>query len=275
VSALKSGNNKVCSCGVLLDALSMSKVIEKVDEAIKTRTPLAISVVNVAKVVNMLSDPVLRESVESGDLILADGMPLVWLSRLKGRPLPERVAGIDLMYEMFKLADRQGLRVFLLGAKADTLERVVEIAQQRYPGMVIAGYQDGYSSDEQQEHVARMIKEACPDVLLVAMSSPKKEIFMKRWGEFMDVPVCHGVGGSFDVMAGATRRAPAWMQRLGLEWLYRIFQEPGRMWKRYLTTNLIFARRAPACVLCKKDDPSGDHCSWRNGKALGNSAHEK
>jgi N-acetylglucosaminyldiphosphoundecaprenol N-acetyl-beta-D-mannosaminyltransferase len=197
----------------------------------------------------MRTDPLLRESVECGDLVLADGMPLVWLSRLKRHPLPERVAGIDLMFELFKLADRQRLRVYLLGAHADTLSRVVEIVKCEYPHMVIAGFRDGYFRDDEQEAVAREIHAAAPDILLVAVSSPKKECFMRRWGSFLQVPVCHGVGGSFDVLAGKTRRAPRWMQSLGLEWLYRLLQEPRRLWKRYLLTNLRFALLAAADVL--------------------------
>ena len=231
---------RVRLCGVPVDVLSMRDVLERVEQAVTSRSRLSISVLNVAKLVNMRRDPLLRKSVESGDVILADGMPLVWLSRLRGRPLPERVTGIDLMYRIFELADRRRLRVFLLGARAATLERVAEIARQRYPGMVIAGRRDGYFSEAQEEEVAATIRESRPDVLLVAMSSPKKEIFMGRWGEYVDVPVVHGVGGSFDVMAGVTKRAPAWMQRCGLEWFYRVLQEPRRMWKRYLVTNAIF-----------------------------------
>lgn len=255
-------NDRVCLCGVSFDAMSMRQVLERVEEAIKSRTSMAISVVNVAKAVNMRKDPFLRESVKSGDLILADGMPLVWLSRLKPRSLPERVAGIDLMFHLFALADRRGLRVFLLGARADTLERVVRIARGQYPQMTIAGFRDGYFGESEQEAVARGIRDAQPDILLVAMSSPKKELFMKRWGAYMNVPVCHGVGGSFDVMAGVTRRAPGWMQRCGMEWFHRLMQEPGRMWRRYLGTNLRFVARAPFCIVCRLDCPERHGCVW-------------
>ena len=245
-------DERVCLCGLWLDSLSMSEVLERARRAIESRDRLSISVVNVAKLVNMRRDPMLRDSVESGQLVLADGMPLVWLSRLTDRPLPERVAGIDLMYQLFRLANERGLRVFLLGAKPDVLERVVEVCGRQYPKMVMAGYQDGYFSEERQEAVARAVRDARPDILLVGISSPKKELFMKRWGPFMNVPVCHGVGGSFDVMAGLTRRAPRWMQRCGLEWLYRLVQEPGRLWKRYLVTNSIFLVLAASDLLRRR-----------------------
>jgi len=231
---------RVVLCGVSLDALTMGQVVQRIVGAIRDGGTLAIGIVNVAKLVNMRRDPLLRESVESSDIVLADGAPLVWLSRLKRTPLPERVAGIDLMFELFRLADELALRIYLLGAKAETLDRVAEIARRDYPRMVIAGRRDGYFSQAQEEDVARDIRDARPHILLVAMSSPKKEIFMQRWASFFHVPVCHGVGGSFDVMAGVTRRAPRWMQRFGLEWFYRVLQEPRRMWKRYLVTNTIF-----------------------------------
>lgn len=231
---------RVRLCGVCIDALTMPQVVHRVSESLRTGGRLSIAIVNVAKLVNMRRDPRLRASVESGDLVLADGAPVVWLSRWTGQPLPERVAGVDLMFELFKLADERRLRVYLLGAKADTLNRVVEIAQRDYPNMVVSGFRDGYFSDEQEEGVALAIRDARPDILLVAMSSPKKEVFMKRWEDVMGARICHGVGGSFDVMAGLTRRAPRWMQRCGLEWLFRVLQEPRRMWKRYLVTNTVF-----------------------------------
>jgi N-acetylglucosaminyldiphosphoundecaprenol N-acetyl-beta-D-mannosaminyltransferase len=128
--------------------------------------------------------------------------------------------------------------------------------------MTIAGFRDGYFCDGEQEAAARDIRDAQVDILLVAMSSPKKELFMKRWGAFMEVPVVHGVGGSFDVMAGVTRRAPGWMQRCSLEWFYRLLQEPGRMWKRYLRTNARFLWLGPRCVLCRRDVQPPEGCSW-------------
>jgi len=241
-----------CAGCHMLDPLCMGDVIDQVIRAVDQKSPMTISMLNVAKLVKMRKDPLLRESVLSGDVILADGMPLVWLSRLRGKPVPERVAGIDLMYQLYQLANDKKLRVFLLGATQEVLEKIVSITRRDYPGMVIAGYRDGYFTDVEQDAVARQIKQARPDILLVAMSSPKKELFMRRWAEWMDVPVVHGVGGSFDVMAGKTKRAPLWMQKRGLEWLYRVTQEPGRMWKRYLVTNLSFLLRVPVAVVCRR-----------------------
>jgi N-acetylglucosaminyldiphosphoundecaprenol N-acetyl-beta-D-mannosaminyltransferase len=179
-------------------------------------------------------------SLKQTDLILADGVSVVWLSRLLGTPLPQRLAGIDIMYRILKRASERRYRVYFLGAMPDVVKRVVEITARQYPSVIIAGCRDGYFSDSEAEAVAQDIRSSRADILLVAMPSPRKENFLAKWYDFIQVPVCHGVGGSFDVMAGVTRRAPHWMQNCGLEWFYRLIQEPRRMWKRYLVTNVVF-----------------------------------
>jgi N-acetylglucosaminyldiphosphoundecaprenol N-acetyl-beta-D-mannosaminyltransferase len=226
--------------GVRIHALTMREVLEIVDETIRTRGHLLLGVVNAAKIVNMRRDAALGESVRSADLVLADGMPVVWASRLLRRPLPERVAGIDLMEGMLEAGRSRGYRVFCLGATDDVLESAVARMRESHPGVEIVGQQNGYFGADAEATVAERIRVARPDILLVAMTSPKKERFLARWSAHMDVPVCHGVGGSFDVLAGKVRRAPARWQRLGLEWLYRVLQEPRRMWRRYLVTNTLF-----------------------------------
>jgi N-acetylglucosaminyldiphosphoundecaprenol N-acetyl-beta-D-mannosaminyltransferase len=225
--------------GVPVNALSMEQVLDRVSDTIARRGRLQLGVVNAAKVVNMRRDPALREDVLSSDLILADGIAVVWAGRLLGRRLPERVAGIDLMHGMLRRG-QAGWRFFCLGATRDVLDKVVERIGLDYPGAVVAGSHDGYFKDAEEESVASEIADSRADVLLVAMTSPKKEKFLARWSETLGVPVCHGVGGSFDVMAGKVDRAPEAWQRLGLEWLYRVKQEPGRLWKRYLVTNTLF-----------------------------------
>ena len=221
--------------------MRMSDVLRMCEDAVRTRAALLIGVVNVAKVVNALKDAALRDSILEADIVVAAGMALVWLSRLLGRPLPERVAGIDIMFRLLERADAQGYSVFFLGATAKVAARVAEVAGTQYPGARIAGFHHGYFQHEHERDIATRIRESRADILFIGMSSPKKEVFMRQWRDFMGVPVCHGVGGSFDVMAGVTGRAPLWMQKAGLEWLYRVLQEPRRMWKRYLVTNIAFA----------------------------------
>jgi N-acetylglucosaminyldiphosphoundecaprenol N-acetyl-beta-D-mannosaminyltransferase len=226
--------------GVPIAGVTLDEVLAVVDRAIVSRTHLQIGVVNAAKLVNMRRDAALRQDVLSSDIVLADGMSVVWASRVLRSPLPERIAGIDLMMAMLERGRERKYRVYCLGATADVLRRVVERIEREYPGVVIAGSQHGYFSAEEEEAVATSIKDATPDILLVAMSSPRKEQFLGRWGRRLDVPVCHGVGGSFDVVAGLVQRAPQIWQRLSLEWLYRTKQEPRRLWKRYLFTNSMF-----------------------------------
>ena len=226
--------------GIDIFAIRMETVLDVVNKHIANRDRLLIGAVNVAKIVNMRKYPELRHSLEEADLVLADGAPLVWLSRMLKKPLPERIAGIDLMFKLLKEANNKHHSVYFLGAKPEVLHKVVNIVQIDYPGICIAGFRDGYFDKDQEQSVAQDIKDSRADIIFVAISPPKKEMFLRKWRNFMNVPVCHGVGGSFDVLAGVTRRAPQWMRKCGLEWLYRLIQEPRRMWKRYLITNSIF-----------------------------------
>ncbi|MBP7051875.1 MAG: WecB/TagA/CpsF family glycosyltransferase [Phycisphaerae bacterium] len=226
--------------GTMIHEMSMADVIATCDSSIRTRSPILIGVVNAAKLVKARHDAQLRQSLAETSFTVADGVPVVWLSGACGCRLPGRVAGIDIMSELLALADRQGYGVFFLGATQEVVERVVEHVRHKYPGARIAGYRDGYFKSEQEQALADTIRTSRADILLVAVPTPKKEVFLSKWRQHMEVPVCHGVGGSFDVVAGITKRAPQWMQNCGLEWLYRVMQEPGRMWKRYLVTNAVF-----------------------------------
>ena len=226
--------------GVPIAAMTMADAVDAVDEAIADRRPLQIGVVNAAKLVNMRRDAALRDSVLSSSIVLADGTSVVWASRLLGRPLPERVAGIDLMMAMLASGNTRRYRIYCLGATQAVLDAVVARIRSDYPGVAVAGSHHGYFTPAEEEAIAGDIATAAPDILLVAMTSPRKEQFLARWSARLRVPVCHGVGGSFDVFAGLVQRAPESWQRLGLEWLYRVKQEPRRLWKRYLVTNTLF-----------------------------------
>lgn len=226
--------------GMPIAAVRMPDVLTLIERRVGSRERLHIGVVNAAKVVNMQRDSMLRSDVLASDVILADGMSVVWASRMLGRPLPERVAGIDLMYEMLRLANDRHFRVFCLGATPDVLAKVMETIRRDFPGAQLVGGRDGYFKPTESTAVLQQIADAAPDILFVAITSPKKEQFLAAAGHTLSVPVLHGVGGSFDVMAGKVERAPLTWQRLGLEWLYRVKQEPGRLWRRYLVTNTLF-----------------------------------
>jgi N-acetylglucosaminyldiphosphoundecaprenol N-acetyl-beta-D-mannosaminyltransferase len=226
--------------GASVHAVTLEQATAICREAVVSREPLTVGVVNSAKLVAMRSDAWLRESVLGSDLIVADGLPVVWASRCLGEPLPERVTGIDLFEGLLALAEREGFSAYFLGASQAVLDEMLRRIGERHPRLRCAGSRNGYFDESETDAVVEEIRAAAPDLLFVGISTPKKERFLQRCGEVLRVPVCHGVGGSFDVMAGLTRRAPVWWQKLGLEWLYRLLQEPRRMWRRYLTTNSAF-----------------------------------
>jgi len=218
----------------------MTQALVLCRKAIEQKQRLLIAVVNAAKVVAMRHNQSLFYSVCAADLVLPDGMAIVWASRILRQPLPERVAGIDLFERLLALADLCGYSAYFLGATQPVLDAVLKRVHAEYPGLRIAGSRNGYFSEAEAASVARDISATRPDMLFVAMPSPKKETFLASWGPKLHASVCHGVGGSFDVFAGKTKRAPRTWQRLGLEWLYRVLQEPGRLWQRYLVTNTVF-----------------------------------
>jgi N-acetylglucosaminyldiphosphoundecaprenol N-acetyl-beta-D-mannosaminyltransferase len=198
-------------------------------------------VVNVDKLVKASRDPQLRQIINDCALVNADGMPVVWASRLLGKPLKERVAGIDLFEALMGRAGEKGWRVFLLGAREEVVSAVADTYQRKYPKLVLAGYRNGYWNGEAEEAaVAGQIRASRADLLFVAISSPKKEQFLGRHQAAMEIPFAMGVGGTFDVAIGRVKRAPAWMQKSGLEWFYRFLQEPRRMFRRYFIDDMAF-----------------------------------
>lgn len=226
--------------GMPISALTMNQALDIIHDAITNRRRLQIGVVNAAKISAMRKNRSLGEDVLASDLLFADGSAVVWATKLLGRPVPERIAGIDLMMRMLERGNRHGYRVYCLGAKEEVSKKVVERIAERFPNVVIAGRHHGYFTEEQEAEIAEKIAASRPDIMFVAITSPKKEKFMAKWGAAIGVPVCHGVGGSFDVLAGMVQRAPLAWQRLGLEWLYRLKQEPRRLLRRYAVTNTVF-----------------------------------
>lgn len=223
-----------------VDAMDMNRTLLSIFDAIKNNTQIHHVVVNAAKLVNMRKDERLRESVVNCDIINADGQSLVWASKFLGTPLTERVAGIDLMTYLVDLADQKKYKIFLLGAKEEVVQAVADLYEKKYGREIIAGYRNGYFTEDDEAEIADQIAASGAQMLFVAMTSPKKEIFLNKYKDVIRVPFIMGVGGSFDVISGKTKRAPVWMQKSGLEWFYRIMQEPGRLWKRYLMTNTAF-----------------------------------
>ncbi|WP_281412014.1 WecB/TagA/CpsF family glycosyltransferase [Motiliproteus sediminis] len=217
----------------------MGETVEYIAHKIDEREFVQHVVVNVAKLVNMRKDSRLDESVRECDIVNIDGMGVVWGARLLGYEVPERVAGVDLFHKLVAMSAERGFPVFLLGAKPEVIEETTRRVERMYPNIKIAGFHHGYFWDDEKAVVDK-IRESGARLLFVAITSPKKENFINQWKNQIGVDFVMGVGGTFDVVAGKVRRAPAWMQRSGLEWLYRVYQEPRRMWKRYLITNFLF-----------------------------------
>ncbi|MBB5019574.1 N-acetylglucosaminyldiphosphoundecaprenol N-acetyl-beta-D-mannosaminyltransferase [Chitinivorax tropicus] len=226
--------------GCQVDNLSMGETLDRVEEYVKSGTPHQHGCVNVDKVVKAARDDSLRQIINDCELISVDGMPVVWASRLLGVPLKERVAGVDLFENLIKHSAVKGWRVFFLGAKEEVVSGMSRQFIAKYPTLQIAGYRNGYWKPEDEAQVAQMIADAKPDLLFVAISSPKKEQFLGKYQPLMKVPFAMGVGGTFDVMVGKVSRAPRWMQKCGLEWFHRFLQEPRRMFRRYFIEDMYF-----------------------------------
>jgi len=232
--------NRVTILNCPIDKLTMQETLDIIDNSINKRTTIHHVVVNAAKLVHMQKDNELYNSVVSSDIINPDGQAVVWASQFLKKPLPERVAGIDLMENLVKLAYTKKYRIFFFGAKEEVVKKVVDTYSNKYSNDIIAGYRNGYFNKDEEKDIAQQIAKSGADILFVAISSPTKEIFLNKYKEVIDIPFIMGVGGSFDVISGKVQRAPVWMQKAGLEWLYRLLQEPSRMWKRYLYTNSMF-----------------------------------
>jgi len=233
--------NRVTILNTTIDNLTMDQTLGLIEKKISQKAHVHHAVVNAGKIVEMQSDSQLRQSVNSSDLINADGQAVVWASKLLGEGLEERVTGIDLMINLVKLAYEKNYKIFFLGAQQKVLLELINIYSSKYSKDIIAGFRNGYFKKEEEKDIAKQIASSGANILFVAISSPTKENFLYTHRELLsEVNFIMGVGGSFDVIAGKVKRAPLWLQAIGMEWLYRLYQEPKRMWRRYLIGNSKF-----------------------------------
>lgn len=227
--------------GSPFDPMGMQEVIDRcLGWCEGPRASHTVVTMNAALLCMLRRDAEFRAACHAGDIIVADGVPVVWTSRLAGRPLPERVAGADLMPRLLEEGAKRGLGAYFLGARREVVDKLVAQCRTAYPGLVIAGWRDGYFGPEAHDAIAAEIARCKPHLLFVGMPSPFKEIWAQRYRDVLDVPVILNVGGTFDVMTGYVRRAPRRLQAMGMEWAWRLAMEPRRMWKRYLVTNTEF-----------------------------------
>jgi N-acetylglucosaminyldiphosphoundecaprenol N-acetyl-beta-D-mannosaminyltransferase len=216
------------------------------------RRPHTVVTANAATLCLMRRDRALREACQRADLVVPDGMSVVWTARLAGLGLPERVTGVDLMVRLLEAASARGLSVYLLGARPGVVRALARRCETAWPGLTVAGFHDGYFGPQAHAAVIDDIRQAAPHLLFVGMPSPFKETWCEAHREAIGVPVMLGVGGSFDVLAGYVRRAPRPVQVAGLEWAWRLAMEPRRLWRRYLLGNTEYAWRAAGAVLKRR-----------------------
>ena len=223
-----------------IDALTMDETVELIKQYIKTDTPLHLMGVNADKINEVNDNDLMREIVNSCGIINADGASVVLASKFLGKPVPERVAGVDLMLRLCEECSKSGDSIYLLGAKQNVVEETETALLKKYPGLRILGIHNGYFRDEEWDWIAQELKQLKPAVVFVGISSPKKEYLIEHLQQQGVTSVLMGVGGSFDVISGNIPRAPLWMQKMCLEWLFRMIQEPKRLLKRYIVGNTRF-----------------------------------
>jgi N-acetylglucosaminyldiphosphoundecaprenol N-acetyl-beta-D-mannosaminyltransferase len=230
-----------CSiAGIRIHNLTEHETIEKISELLADGGAHYMAVVNAAKIVAATQDKELLRILQHADIVTADGMSVVWASRFLGKPLKERVTGIDTFARLVEYAAEHNVSVYFFGAQEESVRKIVEEFLSRYPKLRIAGYRNGYFTAAENEVIVSEIKRSGAGLLFVAMGSPAQERWIAANLKVTGVKFALGVGGSFDHLSGRVRRAPLWMQRMGLEWLHRLALEPRRLWRRYLLGNSRF-----------------------------------
>lgn len=251
---LVSAGNRYPILNTYVNAISLDETVDEIEKIIARGVPTQHVVINASKVNLMEADPELASIVNECPLINADGASIVWAAKKLGVPLRERVTGIDLFQRLVGQASEKGYSIYLFGAKEEVVTKVKAIFEDRYPGIQIAGYRNGYFTEADEPQIVSDMAASGADMMFVAFSSPKKEYWVHKYIDQIGTPFVMGVGGSFDVVAGVTDRAPTWMQEHGLEWFYRFIQEPGRLWKRYIIGNLKFVALTYRYKFAKKGE---------------------
>ena len=229
-----------------IDNYTMEEAIDAIDRLICQDKNGYVVTPNIDHIVKLESDQLLQKVYADADIILTDGKPMIWMSRLYGTPIKEKVSGSDLFPNLCRLAAGKGYRVFLLGAAEGVAAKAAINLQNKFPGLIIAGTYSppfGFEKDEKElQNILRIVTEAKPHILIVGLGCPKQEKFIYNYRNKLNVPVSLGLGASIDFEAGILKRAPKWMADHGFEWLYRIVQDPGRMAKRYFVDDMKIIR---------------------------------
>jgi exopolysaccharide biosynthesis WecB/TagA/CpsF family protein len=242
---VREARRRVDLGGVSIDRVNLASAVDRIRDFLRSDKTNQIVTVNLDFVAIARRDASFRDTLNGADLAVADGMPLVWVSRVGDEPLPQRLTGVDLVDECCQVAVETDTSIFLLGAAPGVADVAAQRLRERFPGLRIVGVYAppfGPLTPEENERILQTINAARPDFLFVALGAPQQDVWIRANRDRLDVPVCMGVGCVLDLLAGVVSRAPAWMQQAGLEWLFRLIQEPARLWRRYIVDDLpVFA----------------------------------
>lgn len=236
--------NSIELLGMRVDRVDMDGALALVERFIAEGSPRHIVTADASMVITASEDPEFARIVAASDLVTPDGMGIVWATKRLGTPVTAKVSGVDLSARCCALSAEKGWRVFFFGAGPGVAEEAAARMRARFPGANIVGFRDGFFKPDDEPQIVEQIRAAKPDILLVALGIPKQEKFIDRHKQALGVPVCIGVGGTLDVFSGSVKRAPVWMQNVGLEWLYRLASNPKKISKVKMLP--VFARRVLA-----------------------------
>lgn len=219
--------------GVPVSRMNMKETVKVLTNAIEQRVPHHVVTVNPIIIMAALDDSQFYKDLLAAELIVPDGTGVVWAANYVGQPVQERVPGIDLVHELMKVGEPKRWKVYMLGASPEVIKAAAAKLQESYPAIRVVGYRDGYFADAEDQDVIASIRELEPDILLVGRSTDKQEPWIAKYKKELNIPIVMGVGGTFDILSGNLKRAPKLFQKLQIEWLYRLLQEPKR-YKRML-----------------------------------------
>lgn len=240
--AILGNNKRIAFLNTTIDVLTMRQTVNITENYVQMKEPLHLIGVNADKINALNENSYLKSIVNSCGIINADGASVVMASKILGQPLPERVAGIDLMNQLIQLSNDKGYTIYLLGARQSVVNDTAKALKGKYKNLKIVGVRNGYFKENEWPEISKDVKRVDPDFVFVGITSPVKEYLVEFLQNDGNRCVFMGVGGSFDVISGNISRAPLWMQRMNIEWLFRVLKEPRRLFKRYFFGNFRFIK---------------------------------
>jgi N-acetylglucosaminyldiphosphoundecaprenol N-acetyl-beta-D-mannosaminyltransferase len=231
---------KIYFFDIKIHPLVRSEFLEIIESNLRNGNQIIQNGLNAASINELVINEELKQAYKNSDLVNIDGMSIVWALRFLGYNIPERVACPDLADDILSMAEKNHFSIFLFGAKERNLLLSKKALKERFPNLLIAGCRNGYYREDDELAIVDQINRTNPDILFLGLPSPCKELFVEKYRSEINAKYILGVGGLFDILCGLTKRAPLWVQKIGMEWFYRFSQEPLRLWKRYLIGNFKF-----------------------------------